>query len=53
MIDEPELVVHTLSEEDRIIFLASDGIWEFVTSEEIIKLAGEYYERNEIEKACN
>jgi len=36
VICEPEILEFNLSSDDKFIVLASDGIWEFITSEEVI-----------------
>lgn len=33
---EPEIIEATFSSEDKYILLASDGIWEFISNEEVI-----------------
>ena len=42
----PEILEHPFSEEDKIILLASDGIWEFIKNEEILNIVQKYYEKN-------
>lgn len=39
VIAAPEIVTHTLSSNDRLLVLASDGVWEFISSGEAIDLA--------------
>ena len=37
---EPELYTYTLNpEEDSLLLLASDGLWEFISSEEALSIA--------------
>jgi len=31
---EPEVAEHTISDNDHILFLCSDGVWEFITAQE-------------------
>jgi serine/threonine protein phosphatase PrpC len=35
VIAEPEIIEYTLKEEDKFFILASDGIWEFISSNEV------------------
>ena len=35
---EPDVTTHELSPNDRFIILASDGVWEFITSEEAVEM---------------
>lgn len=34
---EPELVEHTLGTNDKLIVVASDGVWEYLENEEVLK----------------
>lgn len=35
---EPEMVVNTITANDKVVILASDGVWEFITSEEAVAM---------------
>lgn len=48
---DPEITIHSFTEEDRFVILASDGIWEFISSSECVKIVGEYYQRKDINGA--
>lgn len=39
----PEIVHTDIKEEDKFIVIASDGIWEFISSDECVKLIKDYY----------
>ena len=45
---EPEIVEHYLLKEDKFIILASDGIWEFISNEEVVDIVKNYYLENDI-----
>ena len=47
----PEILEHKFCEEDKIILLASDGIWEFIENEEALNIVKKYYENNNVEGA--
>ena len=32
---EPEFYEHDMTEDDKFIIIASDGIWEFITNEDV------------------
>jgi len=34
----PEVVMHTVGDQDRFLILASDGVWEFLTSEDAVRI---------------
>lgn len=48
---EPEILDHTLHQEDKILILGSDGVWEFMSNEEVMRMALLYYEDKNPEKA--
>ena len=50
-ISEPEIKEFELTVDDKFIVIASDGIWEFISSEECIKIVGEYYRKKDL-KGC-
>ena len=51
-ISEPEVTEHFFKEEDKFIVIASDGLYEFIESEEVVKFVGEYYKKNDIVGCC-
>ena len=51
-ISEPEVTEHIFKEEDRFIVLASDGLFEFIESEKVVEIVGEYYQKNDIVGCC-
>ena len=48
----PEIKEFDFDECDKFLILASDGIWEFIESEECINIIGKYYNSNNIEECC-
>ena len=53
VISEPEISVYEMNEYDKFIVLASDGIWEFISNSEVIKIVAEFYKKNQIDEACD
>ena len=51
-IAEPEIKEHILVPEDKFIILASDGLFEFMSSEEVGNIVKGYYEKNDIVGCC-
>ena len=51
VIAEPEVKEHFLNEEDKFIILASDGIWEFVSSVECVSMVKNFYLKDDIDGA--
>ncbi len=41
MIADPEIQVAKLSGSERFIIVASDGVWEFISSQQAVDLVGE------------
>ena len=48
---DPEILEHFFEKEDKFIVLASDGIWEFLSNEEVVNIVQEYYLENNVEGA--
>ena len=48
----PEIKEHILTKEDRFIILASDGLFEFISSEEVGNIVKGYYEKDDIVGCC-
>merc|ERR1712216_343847 len=44
---EPEVRVHALQSEDKFIVLASDGVWEFISNLECVKVLAPFYDRGD------
>ena len=47
VICEPEVFEYKLKEEDKIIIVASDGLFEHVSNEEVCKIVGDFVESEE------
>ena len=48
----PEIKEHILVPEDKFIILATDGLYEFINSEEVGNIIKKYYEKNDIVGCC-
>ena len=53
VITEPEINEYYFVEEDKFIIIASDGLWEFISSDECIEMVKDFYMKNDIEAALN
>ena len=52
IISEPEVTEYFFKEEDKFLILASDGLFEFMGSQEIIDIVKNYYAKNDIVGCC-
>jgi serine/threonine protein phosphatase PrpC len=51
VIAEPVVTSHTIEENDDFLILATDGVWEFIDSDEAVRIVGEHLS-NGATKAC-
>lgn len=42
-----------LRSSDKIVVIASDGVWEVLSNEKVMEIVSKYYEENNAEMACN
>ena len=52
VISEPEIKEEKLDENDKFMIIASDGIWEFISSQECVDIISNFYEKNDIKGCC-
>ena len=50
-ISEPEIEEYEITDEDKFIIIASDGIWEFISSQECVEFIKDFYEKKDL-KGC-
>ena len=53
VIPNPQIVEYTLDSNSKYMLIASDGIWEFITNEEAMKIGNKFYLRNDATGLCN
>ncbi|CAK60912.1 unnamed protein product (macronuclear) [Paramecium tetraurelia] len=51
--DKPEILQFDLERSDKVIVLGSDGLFEFLSDDQIINCISPYYDTSNIEGACN
>jgi len=49
---EPEVLEFDLCPDDRFIVLASDGVWDFLTNDDVSRIVMPHYENRNAEKAA-
>ena len=47
VIPNPQVVEYTIGFDTKYILICSDGIWEFMTNEDCMKIGNKYYLRND------
>ena len=52
VISEPEIKEFDLDVNDKFMIIASDGIWEFISSQECVDMVSSFYEKNDIKGCC-
>ncbi|KAL4481939.1 hypothetical protein ABPG74_008028 [Tetrahymena malaccensis] len=53
VISEPEVSSYEITDEDKFLVIASDGVWEFLSNEKVVTLVTPYYLKNDPEGACD
>lgn len=48
----PEVITTPISSDDSFLILASDGIWEFISSQEAVDMAARYVQEGRLEEGC-
>ncbi|CAD8174621.1 unnamed protein product [Paramecium pentaurelia] len=51
--DKPEILQFDLERNDKVIIVGSDGLFEFLSDDQIINCISPYYDTSNIEGACN
>ena len=49
----PDILDYHFTEDDKFIILASDGIWEFLSSDEVVDIIKNFYLENDLEGALD
>ena len=52
VIPNPQIVEYTIDYYSKYLILASDGIWEFISSEQAMKYCNKFYMRNDAKGLC-
>ena len=52
-VSEPEVGKYQIQQEDAFMIVASDGLWEFISSQQVVETVGQLFENGQIDDACN
>ena len=44
---EPEVEEYILEDNDKFIIIASDGLWEYMTNDEVVNIVSDYYNKQD------
>ncbi len=50
--NQPEITEKVLSPEDKALIIASDGVWEFISSAQAVELIVPFWQNGDAEGAC-
>lgn len=53
VIPDPEIIEYTLDKKSRYMVVASDGIWKYISNEEVMKIGNKFYPKHEPIDLCN
>jgi serine/threonine protein phosphatase PrpC len=53
VIYEPEILEYDITPEDKFIVLGSDGIFEFLPNEDVVRIIVPYWKIGDIQGACD
>jgi serine/threonine protein phosphatase PrpC len=53
VIPNPQIVEYTIDSNSKYMLIASDGIWEFISNEEAMRIGNKFYLRNDATGLCN
>jgi len=52
VMSEPEIKEFDFDENDKFMIIASDGIWEFISSQECVNMIKDFYDKNDLKGCC-
>lgn len=53
VISSPEIIEMDIKDEDKFIVIASDGVWEFISSQECVDIVKDFYIQNDAQGAVS
>ena len=53
LISEPEIIEYELNENSKYMIICSDGVWEFLSNEDVMRIGIKYYIDNDINGFAN
>ena len=53
VIPYPDIIEYTLNNDSKYMLICSDGVWEFLSNEEVMEIGNKYYAQNNINELCS
>ena len=53
VIPYPDIIEYNLNNDSKYMVLCSDGVWEFISNEEVMEIGNKYYNQNNMTDFCN
>jgi serine/threonine protein phosphatase PrpC len=53
IIAEPEVKEYLIKKEDKALIIASDGLWEYTTNEQVVEIVKKLWEEKDVDKIVN
>ena len=53
VIPNPEIIEYNLNENSRYMVIATDGIWEFISNEKVMRIGNKFYPKKDPIDLCN
>lgn len=53
VICDPEILEFSLTSDDKFLVIGSDGIFEFLSNEEVVKIVVPYWKTRDVQGACD
>ena len=53
VIPYPDIIEYTLNNDSKYMVICSDGVWDFLSNEDVMKIGNKYYGQNNINEFCS
>ena len=53
VIPYPDIIEYTIKNDSKYMVICSDGVWEFLSNEEVMEIGNKYYIQNDINEFCS
>ena len=53
VIPYPDIIEYTINNDSKYMVICSDGVWEFLSNEDVMEIGNKYYGQNNINEFCS